>query len=165
MLVRRCNEPNAFVTHARRRTCCYNITSIYPCKDYVRTRDFDALSQKCCYLPLLAGCLCDYLLLTTLASPIGCARHATLRCSTLRYAALRYTSLHYITHNLCCTSLLCSIPLYATLHDNQAGYVGEDVESILHKLYMESGQDIERCQRGIVYLDEIDKVRAGVYLS
>lgn len=40
----------------------------------------------------------------------------------------------------------------------QAGYVGEDVESILHKLYMESGQDIERCQRGIVYLDEIDKV-------
>eukprot|EP00904_Undaria_pinnatifida_P007471 jgi/Undpi1/3854/HiC_scaffold_16.g07223.m1 len=40
----------------------------------------------------------------------------------------------------------------------QAGYVGEDVESILHKLYMESGQDIERCQRGIVYLDEIDKI-------
>ena len=36
--------------------------------------------------------------------------------------------------------------------------MGEDVESILHKLYMESGQDIERCQRGIVYLDEIDKV-------
>lgn len=32
------------------------------------------------------------------------------------------------------------------------------MESILHKLYMESGQDIERCQRGIVYLDEIDKV-------
>ena len=40
----------------------------------------------------------------------------------------------------------------------QAGYVGEDVESILYKLYMESGQDLERCQRGIVYLDEIDKI-------
>lgn len=40
--------------------------------------------------------------------------------------------------------------------------MGEDVESILHKLYMESGQDIERCQRGIVYLDEIDKV--GVWV-
>jgi len=41
----------------------------------------------------------------------------------------------------------------------QAGYVGEDVESILLKLYLESGQDIERCQRGIVYIDETDKIR------
>ena len=41
----------------------------------------------------------------------------------------------------------------------QAGYVGEDVESILLKLYIESGQDIERCQRGIVYIDETDKIR------
>lgn len=41
----------------------------------------------------------------------------------------------------------------------QAGYVGEDVESVLFKLYIESGQDIERCQRGIVYIDETDKIR------
>jgi len=41
----------------------------------------------------------------------------------------------------------------------QAGYVGEDVESILLKLYHEAGQDLERCQRGIVYLDEADKIR------
>jgi len=41
----------------------------------------------------------------------------------------------------------------------QAGYVGEDVESILLKLYIESGQDVERCQRGIVYIDETDKIR------
>jgi len=41
----------------------------------------------------------------------------------------------------------------------QAGYVGEDVESILLKLFMESGQDLERCQRGIVYIDETDKIR------
>jgi len=41
----------------------------------------------------------------------------------------------------------------------QAGYVGEDVESVLFKLYLESGQDVERCQRGIVYIDEADKVR------
>lgn len=41
----------------------------------------------------------------------------------------------------------------------QAGYVGEDVESILFKLFMESGQDLDRCQRGIVYIDETDKIR------
>jgi len=40
----------------------------------------------------------------------------------------------------------------------QAGYVGEDVESMLHKLYVESGHDLKRCQRGIIYLDEIDKI-------
>jgi len=36
--------------------------------------------------------------------------------------------------------------------------VGEDVESILFKLYTEAGQDIEQTERGIVYIDEIDKV-------
>ena len=40
----------------------------------------------------------------------------------------------------------------------QAGYVGEDVESILYKLYMESGQDVARTESGIVYIDEIDKI-------
>jgi len=48
----------------------------------------------------------------------------------------------------------------------QAGYVGEDVESILYKLYLESGQDLERCQRGIIYLDEADKIsRKGENVS
>jgi ATP-dependent Clp protease ATP-binding subunit ClpX len=41
----------------------------------------------------------------------------------------------------------------------QAGYVGEDVESVLLKLFIESGQDIDRCQKGIVYIDEADKIR------
>jgi len=41
----------------------------------------------------------------------------------------------------------------------QAGYVGEDVESVLFKLYLESGQDIERAQKGIIYIDETDKIR------
>lgn len=40
----------------------------------------------------------------------------------------------------------------------QAGYVGEDVESILYKLYTEAGQDLALAERGIIYIDEIDKI-------
>ncbi|XP_051135308.1 CLP protease regulatory subunit CLPX2, mitochondrial-like isoform X2 [Andrographis paniculata] len=40
----------------------------------------------------------------------------------------------------------------------QAGYVGEDVESILYKLLMAADFDVEAAQRGIVYIDEVDKI-------
>ncbi|MDP2877697.1 MAG: ATP-dependent Clp protease ATP-binding subunit ClpX [Holophaga sp.] len=40
----------------------------------------------------------------------------------------------------------------------EAGYVGEDVENILTKLLQVANYDIERAQRGIVFIDEIDKV-------
>lgn len=40
----------------------------------------------------------------------------------------------------------------------EAGYVGEDVENIIHKLLQAADGDVARCQRGIVYLDEIDKI-------
>ena len=40
----------------------------------------------------------------------------------------------------------------------QAGYVGEDVESILYKLYVEAGQDLERAQMGVCFVDEVDKI-------
>ncbi|MEM6794727.1 MAG: ATP-dependent Clp protease ATP-binding subunit ClpX [Acidobacteriota bacterium] len=40
----------------------------------------------------------------------------------------------------------------------EAGYVGEDVENIILKLYQSSGNDKEKTQRGIVYIDEVDKI-------
>ena len=40
----------------------------------------------------------------------------------------------------------------------EAGYVGEDVENILLKLIQNADYDIDRAQRGIIYIDEIDKI-------
>ncbi len=40
----------------------------------------------------------------------------------------------------------------------EAGYVGEDVESILTRLLQAADYDLERAQRGIVFIDEIDKI-------
>ncbi|XP_060603495.1 ATP-dependent Clp protease ATP-binding subunit clpX-like, mitochondrial [Ruditapes philippinarum] len=39
-----------------------------------------------------------------------------------------------------------------------AGYVGEDIESVIGKLLQEAKGDVEKCQRGIVFLDEVDKI-------
>jgi len=40
----------------------------------------------------------------------------------------------------------------------EAGYVGDDVESMITRLYTAADGNVERCQRGIVFLDEIDKI-------
>lgn len=40
----------------------------------------------------------------------------------------------------------------------EAGYVGDDVESLISRLYACSGQDVARTQRGIIFVDEIDKI-------
>lgn len=48
----------------------------------------------------------------------------------------------------------------------QAGYVGEDVENIIANLYQAADRDLERTQRGIVYIDEVDKIaRKGAAAS
>ena len=48
----------------------------------------------------------------------------------------------------------------------EAGYVGEDVENILLKLIQNADYDVERAQRGIIYIDEIDKIaRKGENVS
>ncbi|MDP8101828.1 ATP-dependent protease ATP-binding subunit ClpX [Phocoenobacter atlanticus] len=40
----------------------------------------------------------------------------------------------------------------------QAGYVGEDVENVIQKLLMSSDYDVEQAERGIIFIDEIDKI-------
>ena len=40
----------------------------------------------------------------------------------------------------------------------EAGYVGEDVENVLLKLYHAADEDIEKTERGIIFIDEIDKI-------
>jgi len=40
----------------------------------------------------------------------------------------------------------------------EAGYVGDDVESLISRLYAAADFDVARCQRGIVFIDEVDKI-------
>ena len=40
----------------------------------------------------------------------------------------------------------------------ESGYVGEDVENVVQKLYANAGGDIQKTQRGIIFIDEIDKI-------
>src|SRR6266704_282206 len=55
---------------------------------------------------------------------------------------------------------LLSVP-FAIVHATtltEAGYVGEDVENILLRLLQAAGNDLEKAKRGIIYIDEVDKI-------
>ena len=41
-----------------------------------------------------------------------------------------------------------------------SGFVGDDVDTVLHKLLLSAGMDVQRAQTGIVFLDEVDKLRS-----
>lgn len=41
-----------------------------------------------------------------------------------------------------------------------AGYVGDDIESVVGKLLQDANHDVQRCQQGIIFLDEVDKIGA-----
>src|SRR5438270_489093 len=60
------------------------------------------------------------------------------------------------TGNLCCSFCGQSQKEATSLTD--AGYVGEDVENIILALLQNAEYDIEKAQKGIVYIDEIDKI-------
>ena len=47
----------------------------------------------------------------------------------------------------------------------EAGYVGEDVENIVTALFHAAGNNVEKAQRGIVYIDEVDKLAKKSYTS
>ncbi len=66
----------------------------------------------------------------------------------------------YLAENL---ARILKLPFYSTdvTSITEAGYVGDDVESIIKGLILAADGDIEKAQTGMVYLDEIDKIKKG----
>lgn len=55
---------------------------------------------------------------------------------------------------------LLDVPLAVTDATSltEAGYIGDDIESVVSKLLAAAGNDVKRCQQGIIFIDEIDKL-------
>jgi ATP-dependent Clp protease ATP-binding subunit ClpX len=64
------------------------------------------------------------------------------------------------TYLLKTLSEILNVPLAITDATSltEAGYIGDDVESVLSKLLANAGNDVEKAERGIVFIDEIDKI-------
>jgi ATP-dependent Clp protease ATP-binding subunit ClpX len=87
-------------------------------------------------------------------------RHVTIEKSNVLLIGPSGSGKTYLAKALAeCLGVPFAIADATTL--TEAGYVGEDVESVLHKLLMAAGGDVADAQRGIVYLDEIDKLGGG----
>ncbi|CAF3909232.1 unnamed protein product, partial [Rotaria magnacalcarata] len=63
-----------------------------------------------------------------------------------------------ITKSQPSTSENALVSVSSQQQQQQRGYVGEDVESIIAKLLQDANYNVERCQQGIVFLDEVDKI-------
>ena len=64
------------------------------------------------------------------------------------------------THLVRTLARLLDVPLAITDATSltEAGYIGDDIESVVSKLLAAAGNDVERCQQGIIFIDEIDKL-------
>ena len=64
------------------------------------------------------------------------------------------------THLARCLARLLDVPfaIVDATALTEAGYVGEDVENILLRLIQEADGDIKKAEKGIIYVDEIDKI-------
>ncbi len=59
------------------------------------------------------------------------------------------------------TYLIVSLVISDATNLTEAGYVGDDVESLLSRLIQEANGDLGAAQQGIIFIDEIDKIKAG----
>lgn len=80
-----------------------------------------------------------------------------------KYSNHRYYTNNILSHNTMiarCLAKLLDVPfcIADATTITQAGYVGEDVENIISRLLQAADYDIEKTERGIVFIDEIDKI-------
>jgi ATP-dependent Clp protease ATP-binding subunit ClpX len=65
------------------------------------------------------------------------------------------------THLVLTLAAYLGLPVTTVTATNlvESGYVGDHVDSIVHSLYLKAGRNMRRAQRGLIFVDEIDKIR------